>query len=158
MSFTHLSKVLPGCALQSRDIQCIYGEEAPMSTVHCKLDKVGHRSLCPPRNGTGVLLLEASLCRVNLKEMCGSSYLSPYSKMSKIVQLLLSCCIPDGGAGPPHFFSRKSFSSCTPGTGPPDCMDFVVGDMLCTSQCIQSPTGASGSLQIRAKLLVPAGT
>jgi len=56
--------------------------EQPHATVHCKLDKVGHGSLCPPRNGTGVVLLEATLCRVSLKEMSGSSYLSPYSKMS----------------------------------------------------------------------------
>ncbi len=38
-------------------------------TGHCKLDKVGHRSLCPPRNGTGVVLLEAGMCRVGLKEI-----------------------------------------------------------------------------------------
>ena len=70
-------------------------------TVHCKLDKVGHRSLCPPRNGTGVVLLGAGMCRVSLKEMSGSSYLSPYSKMSKIVQLLRSCCIPLGSENVP---------------------------------------------------------
>ena len=63
-------------------------------TVHCKLDKVGHRSLCPPRNCTGVVLIEAGTCRVSLKEMSGSSYSSPYSKMFKIVQLLRICCIP----------------------------------------------------------------
>jgi hypothetical protein len=63
-------------------------------TVHCKLDKVGHRSLCPPRNGTGVVLLETGMCRASLKEMSGSSYLSPHPKMSKIVQLLRSCCVP----------------------------------------------------------------
>jgi len=72
-------------------------------TVHCKLDRVGHRSLCPPRNGTGVVLLEAGMCRVSLKEMSGSSYLSPYSKMSKIVQLLFSCCIPS--------YTREHFQS-----------------------------------------------
>jgi hypothetical protein len=63
-------------------------------TVHCKLDKVGHKSLCPPRNGTGVILLEAAMCRANLKEKSSPSYLSSYWKMSKIVQLLRSCCIP----------------------------------------------------------------
>ena len=51
------------------------------STVHCKLDKVGHGSLCPPRNGTGVVLLEAGMCRVSLKEMSDSSHLSPDSKL-----------------------------------------------------------------------------
>ena len=65
--------------------------EAPQVTVHCKLDKVGHRSLCPPRNGTGVVLLEAGMCRVSLKEMSGSNHLSPYSEMSKTIQLLRSC-------------------------------------------------------------------
>jgi len=34
------------------------------------------------------------MCRVSLKEMSGSICLSPYSKMSKIVKLLRSCCIP----------------------------------------------------------------
>ena len=64
------------------------------TTVHCKLDKVGHGSLCPPRNGTGVVLLEAGMCRVSLKEMSGSSYLSPYLRISKTVQFPHSCCIP----------------------------------------------------------------
>jgi len=63
-----------------------------IGTVHCKLDKVGHRSPCPPRNGTGVILLEASL-RVRLTSGNGPEpvLISSYPEMSKIVQLLSSC-------------------------------------------------------------------
>jgi len=61
-------------------------------TVHCKLDKVGHRSSCPPRNGTGVTLLEASF-RVRLASGNDSEpvLIISYLEMSKIVQLLSSC-------------------------------------------------------------------
>ena len=62
------------------------------NTVHCKLDKVGHRSPCPPRNGTGVTLLETNL-RVGLASGNGPEavLISSYPEMSKIVQLLGSC-------------------------------------------------------------------
>ncbi len=43
-----------------------------IQAAHCVLDKVVHRSLCPPRSGTGFQLLEVKFVSVQPRELDSS--------------------------------------------------------------------------------------